>query len=162
MVTTFLRMPPNRGDAEDDEAGTNFLLLEILLLSKLSTVAIRLRNTRKGVDMSGGVTSSGKLISNRGGTGETWLTTGAERRAANSGEFLSGVVCLSGVPGPATKSGSVSSDDPFEWGSVESGSAATSSGLRTCIRRLVSGGPGGSSSAVTAVQLSARNLFIIQ
>ena len=150
MVTTFLRIPPSNGGADDDDAGNDFLAH--LLLSKLSTVGIRLRNTLRGVAFSiGVVASNGKLVSSRdGATGDTSLTTGAERRAASSEDVL-----FSGLRWPLDASLSTS-------GTVSSGLATTSSGFRIGMSRPVSGGPGGSSNAVTAVQLSARNLFIIQ
>jgi hypothetical protein len=155
IVTTFLRMVISwepRGGVADDGAAVNFLLLN-LLFSKLSDVGIRLRSTLRGVATASGVVSKGRLVSRQaGGTGVTSLTAGADRRAASSDGLFTGV---------CTRSSKVSV--PSLSDNAGSGSATTSSGLRTGgMRRPESGGPGGSSNAVTAVQLSARNLFIIQ
>lgn len=124
-----------------DEAGAGFRALGHLL-SILPDVSARFLNTLSGACASLGAESVGKLVSITDGVDGALPTTGAESSAVSSGEFFSG-----GGDGLGGDAGSASS--------------GTCSGLRTGTSPE-SGGPGGSRKAVTAVQLSARSLFIIQ
>lgn len=122
--------------ADDEAAGASFFAIAHLF-SILPVVCDRFLRTRSGGDPSDVLESSGILVSSTEGVVDTLPTTGAESRAVNSGELGGG-------------------EDR-----ADGGSSGTSSGLRIG-KSPERGGPGGSRKAVTAVQLSARNLFIIQ
>lgn len=120
-------------------------------LSILLEAGVRVLKTLRGSAILAG-DSIGRLVS-IGRTGE-------ERRAVNSGELATGRAA-SGISSGAWKS-SATEETSGEDGR---GSSTTSGALATAVDAAISperGGPGGSRSAVTAVQLSARSLFIIQ
>lgn len=124
-------------------------------LSMLLEAGVRVLKTLRGSAILAGV-SIGRLVS-IGRTGE-------ERRAVNSGELATGrAAAASGI----SSSGAGKSSATEEISGEEGGgsSTSTSGAVASAVDAAKSperGGPGGSRSAVTAVQLSARSLFIIQ
>jgi len=123
-------------------------------LSMLLEAGVRVLKTLRGSAILAGV-SIGRLVS-IGRTGE-------ERRAVNSGELATGRAAASGI----SSSGAGKSSATEEISGEEGGgsSTSTSGAVASAVDAAKSperGGPGGSRSAVTAVQLSARSLFIIQ
>lgn len=123
-------------------------------LSMLLEAGVRVLKTLRGSAILAGV-SIGRLVS-IGRTGE-------ERRAVNSGELATGRAdAASGISSSGTGKSSATEETSGEEGG---GSSTTSGAVASAVdadKRPERGGPGGSRSAVTAVQLSARSLFIIQ
>jgi len=155
-IVTFLRMPDRSGVALRLLFGSN-------LLSRLLEVVGRLRRTRSGSgDGDFVLSSSGRLVSRSlGGTAgrgiDASARTGADSKAASSELLLSDGLCRLTVSSVSISSVSELLDDGADstWLLAPSVNLWAESTLET-------GGPGGSSKAVTAVQLSARSLFIIQ
>lgn len=135
--------------------GTAAAVVDLARFSRLLDAGVLVRKTRRGSLDNFGL--CGRLASHEGGgmLGRgSGAMTGADKRAASS-ELFSGVLQPSRT-----------SSAPSEMGRAKSGDG----GLTSCAGLLRteeankpdSGGPGGSKRAVTAVQLSARSLFIIQ
>ena len=183
MVTTFFRRLPSRAEPFFGHLLSTLLTLSVRFRrtrkagssgsSSVRAASLSVRSLKSAVRWTriplGGVNvrqsdGAGLILRIGAGTTTSALTTGAERRAASSEKFSE----ADELEEPAHESTLSSSASMSVSSESVAEAEATAASTLFCASNFCHasnperGGPGGSRRAVTAVQLSARSLFISQ